>query len=195
MSSSNAVRSASTDEVPQTVACIVAAFITDPFGRFAWPSPHRYLEAMPRVTHAFGGGSFEHGTADVVGDFHGAGLWLPPDVHPEPEALEAAFAETTLPAHLDDVLGTFEKMDEWHPEERHYYLPLIGVEPNAQGRGLGAALMEHAVARADEAGLPAYLESSNPRNITLYQRHGFEILTEIQVGSAPVITPMQRPAR
>jgi hypothetical protein len=41
----------------------------------------------------------------------------------------------------------------------------------------------------------AYLESSNPRNIPLYQRHGFEAMGEIQVGAAPVVTPMIREPR
>ena len=93
------------------------------------------------------------------------------------------------------LLGTFEKMDEWHPEERHYYLPLVGVEPNAQGTGLGGALMRHATARCDEEGALAYLESSNPRNISLYERHGFEVMGEIRVGSAPLVTPMLRQPR
>jgi hypothetical protein len=57
------VRAAGQDEMAQTVACIVAAFITDPLGRFAWPSPHQYLEAMPLAARAFGGPSFEHGSA------------------------------------------------------------------------------------------------------------------------------------
>ena len=38
----------------------------------------------------------------------------------------------------------------------------------------------------DESGKPAYLESSNPRNISLYQRHGFEVLGEIRSGAAPM---------
>ena len=49
--------------------------------------------------------------------------------------------------------------------------------------------------RADAAGLPAYLESSNPRNISLYERHGFEIMGRIQVGDGPLVTPMLRPPR
>src|SRR5687767_6551887 len=42
--------------------------------------------------------------------------------------------------------------------------PFIGVEPARQGRGLGAALLRAQLAVCDQAGLPAYLESSNPRN-------------------------------
>ena len=189
------IRSARKDEVEQAVACIVAAFVTDPIGRFAWPSPLQYLEGMPLATREFGGASFEHGTADVTADFCGAGLWLPPGVHSNGEALELVFRDTARPQHLDDLLATFEKMDEWHPEERHWYLPLVGVEPNAQGRGLGGALMRYATARADEDGVAAYLESSNPRNIPLYERHGFEVMGEIQIGAAPLVTPMLRRTR
>lgn len=72
---------------------------------------------------------------------------------------------------------------------------MIGVEPYAQGRGLGGALMRHAVARCDEEELPAYLESTNPRNISLYVRFGFEILGEIREGACPVVTPMLRKPR
>jgi GNAT superfamily N-acetyltransferase len=189
------IRSARQDEMPQTVACIVAAFITDPIGRFAWPSPHQYLEGMAETARAFGGASFEHGTADVTADFCGAGLWLPPGIHPNGEALEQVFRDTAKPEHLDDLLATFEKMDEWHPEEKHWYLPLVGVEPNAQGRGLGGALMRHATTRADANGVLAYLESSNPRNISLYERHGFEVMGRIQIGAGPLVTPMLRRPR
>ncbi len=170
------IRSATLAEMPQTVSAIVAAFITDPIARFAWPSPHDHLNGMARAARAMGGASFEHLTAYVAPEFCGAALWLPPGVHPNGEALEAVFRETARPEHLDDLLATFEKMDQWHPEEPHWYLPLIGVEPNAQGSGLGVALMRYAVARCDQAGALAYLESSNPRNISLYERHGFEVM-------------------
>ena len=189
------IRAATRDEMPHTVACIVAAFITDPVARFALPSPHDYFRVMPEATREFAGGSFEHGSAYVSPDFCGAALWLPPGVHPNGEALEALFRDNLKPAHLDDMLGTFEQMGESHPDEPHWYLPMIGVEPYAQNRGLGYALMQHALARCDRDGMLAYLESSNPRNITLYERHGFEVIGQIQVGAAPVVTPMLRHPR
>jgi ribosomal protein S18 acetylase RimI-like enzyme len=55
--------------------------------------------------------------------------------------------------------------------------------------------MRHAVARCDQEGVLAYLESSNPRNISLYEAHGFEVMGEIQVGAAPLVTPMLRQPR
>jgi len=189
------VRRARVDEMPQTIASIVAAFLTDPIARFAWPSPHDHLRAMPLATQAFAGGSFAHGAAWVSADFCGAALWLPPGVHPDGEALERVFGESAKPEHLADLVATLEKMVQYHPDEPHWYLPMIGVEPNAQGRGIGAALLRHALARCDDDGLPAYLESSNARNIPLYERHGFEVMGEIRMGAAPLVTPMLRRPR
>ena len=195
MRSPTEIRSATPGEMSHAVAAIVAAFLTDPLARFAWPSPHDHLRGMALAAREFAGGSFEHGTAYVSADFCGTALWLPPGVHPNGEALERVLRDTAKPEHLDDLLGTFEQMEQSHPEEPHWYLAMIGVEPNAQRRGLGTDLMRHAVARCDQDGALAYLESSNPRNISLYLRHGFEVTGEIQVGAAPLVTPMVRQPR
>jgi ribosomal protein S18 acetylase RimI-like enzyme len=189
------IRSATRDERSQTVASIVAAFITDPMTRFACPAPHEYFRAMPLATQEFGGKSFEHGTAYVSSDYSGAALWLPPGVLPDEEALERVIRDTVRRERLDDLLATFEQMGEWHPAEPHWYLPTMGVDPNSQNRGLGSALLRHALARCDQEGALAYLESSNPRNRPLYERHGFEVMGEIQVGAAPVVRPMLRRPR
>ena len=189
------IRSATSDEIPRAVAAIVAAFLTDPPARFAWPSVHDYLLAMPVATGEFAGSSFQHGTAYVSVDFCGAALWLPPGVAPNDQALEKVFRDTAKPEHMDDLLATFEKMEKSHPREAHWYLPQIGVEPNAQGKGIGAALMRHALARCDEERSLAYLEASKTQNIPFYQHHGFEVIGQIQVGSAPLVTPMLRKPR
>jgi ribosomal protein S18 acetylase RimI-like enzyme len=89
----------------------------------------------------------------------------------------------------------FEQMGKFHPEEPCWYLPLIGVDPTCQGRGYGSALLRYALEQVDGTGAPAYLESSNPRNVPLYERHGFEVLGRIQAGSSPTVVPMLRRPR
>jgi ribosomal protein S18 acetylase RimI-like enzyme len=150
---------------------------------------------MPLATREFAGSCFEHGTAYVSADFCGAALWLPPGVEPNGEALDKMFRDTAKREHLDDLLATFEKMEQSHPREDHWYLPQIGVDPIAQGKGIGAALMRHALARCDQEQGLAYLEASKPQNIPFYQRHGFEVMGEIQIGAAPLVTPMLRRPR
>jgi ribosomal protein S18 acetylase RimI-like enzyme len=89
----------------------------------------------------------------------------------------------------------FEQMGSFHPAEPHWYLPMIGVDVPFQNRGYGSALLRHALAVCDRDGVPAYLESSNPRNVPLYQRHGFELMGVIQAGSSPKLFPMVRKPR
>jgi ribosomal protein S18 acetylase RimI-like enzyme len=158
------------------------------------------LSARLPAQHAAGGSGLRRRELRArlgvrVGDFCGAALWLPSGVHADHESLGKVFTTTAEPAHLGDLLGTFEQMGRWHPDEPCWYLAMIGVEPNAQGRGLGGALLRQAVARCDEEGALAYLESSNPRNISLYERHGFEAMGEIRVGAGPLVTPMLRQPR
>eukprot|EP01041_Mallomonas_annulata_P030478 gene30478-52615_t len=63
-------------------------------------------------------------------------------------------------------------MGQFHPEEPHWYLSMIGVDPSHHGQGLGSALLKAGLQRCDADGLPAYLESSNPKNVPLYERFG-----------------------
>lgn len=189
------VHTATSEDMPRAIAAIVAAFIADPPARFAWPSAHDYLLNMPLATREFAGSCFERGTAYVSADCAGAALWLPPGVEPDGEALEKMFRDTASPEHLQDLLATFDQMGKSHPREPHWYLPQIGVDPSAQGQGIGAALMEHSLARCDEEQALAYLEASKPENIPFYQRHGFEVTGEIQVGAAPPVTSMVRKPR
>jgi ribosomal protein S18 acetylase RimI-like enzyme len=94
-----------------------------------------------------------------------------------------------------EFAAVFEAMTSYHPQEPHWYLPLIGVDPARHRKGYGAALLQDTLRRCDQDHVAAYLESTNPANITLYQRHGFELRGTIQVGSAPPLFPMLRPAR
>jgi len=143
--------------------------------------------------HGFGGRAFEHDTAYVTESFLGGALWLPPRVTPDEAALGRLTTETVQEPTRSECLSILEQMGAAHPEEPHWHLAFIGVDPACQGRGIGAALLRHTLARIDEQHLHAYLESSNPANVPLYRRHGFEVVREIRVEGAPPVIPMIRP--
>jgi ribosomal protein S18 acetylase RimI-like enzyme len=189
------VRQLTEADVKLAADVITLAFAADPMTRWTWPDPRIYLSAMPRLGLAFGGKAFALGCADCVDDHAGVALWLPPGAEPDQETMHEIMQSTLPPAQLEKAGAVFKQMADYHPHEPHWYLPLIGVDPACQGRGLGDALMAHALARCDRDGVAAYLESSNPRNISLYRRHGFGPLGEIRTDSSPTLVPMLRKRR
>jgi ribosomal protein S18 acetylase RimI-like enzyme len=188
------VKSADASIRENAIGTIVLGFAADPMARWAWPESSEYLRTMPRFVNAFGGQAFEHGTAYVTEGARAAALWLPPGVEPDEAEMGAIMEKTLRPEIAEDIGVVMKGMAEHHPLEPHWYLPVIAADPNWIGQGLGAVLMKHALRRCNEEGVAAYLESSNPRNISFYERHGFEIIGKIQSGSSPVLTPMLRPA-
>ena len=155
------------------------------------PDSCSFLEHFPRFVRAFGGEAFEHGSAHYI-DRSAAALWLPPGAQPNEEALVALIKDSVRSSDQDEVFAVLDQMGSWHPKEPHWYLPLIGTDPVQQSRGYGSALLSEALANCDRQTTLAYLEATSPRNVTLYQRHGFEVLGTIQVGASPPITPMLR---
>jgi ribosomal protein S18 acetylase RimI-like enzyme len=174
------------------VATLAAAFESDPVARWFFPG-ELYQACFAPFTGAFGGGAFTHHSAYHTTDYSGAALWLPPETGPDEARMMEIIERTLEDEKRPTAFAIFEQMGHGHPDEPHWYLPVIGVAPQHQGRGIGSALLAAALAKCDEAGLTAYLESSNPRNIPLYRRHGFEITGEIRIGTCPPITPMTRP--
>jgi len=95
---------------------------------------------------------------------------------------------------LPRIMRGLAALEANHPAEPHYYLPLVGVELEWQGRGLGTALMRPVLDRCDVEKVPAYLEATSPRNRALYERHGFEVTEEFSLGpGSPPLWRMWRP--
>jgi ribosomal protein S18 acetylase RimI-like enzyme len=174
---------------------LALAFSADPCTRYIWPTPGAFLRGYPRLLMAIGGADLERGAGFATADFGAASLWLRPGGKPDSDAIDALIGETVSPERQAVTAKVGELMDSFHPEAPHWYLSMIGVDPARQGLGLGSALLKHTLALCDAEGAPAYLESSNPKNITLYERHGFEVLGQIQPDDFPGLTPMLRRAR
>lgn len=185
------VRTAAPPDVDRCIATMVLAFSNDPVARWVFADPQVYLDIFPRFVRAFGGRAFDQGSAHHI-DRCAVALWIPPEVHPDEDALMALIDGAVAEGDRESVFSVLEQMGGFHPEEPHWYLPLIGIDPTRQGNGLGSALIRHALAICDQQKVPAYLEATSARSMPLYQRHGFEALGTIQVGTSPPLTPMVR---
>jgi len=186
------IRPVEPSEVARAVSVQVMAFSADPCMRALWPEPRDYLRNFPDLVYGFGGGAFPHRAAHVSDEFVGGTLWLPPGVVPDGPALERLVERTVPEPRRSEIFSVLEQMGAAHPKEPHWHLAFIGVDPAHQGKGIGGTLLGQTLARIDEQHVHAYLESSNPANVPLYERHGFEVIREIRVGEFPPVIPMVR---
>lgn len=190
--SDHQVQIATESEQNAVIDTLKLAFGSDPATRWVWPDPQKYLLHFSTFAMAFGGRAFSHKSAHYVGNYSGAALWLRPNIEPDISTMLSLLQNTTSEEAQNILPRVFEKMSSFHPNEPHWYLPLLGVDPLYYNKGFGSILMKYASKIFDEGNSVAYLESSNPKNIPFYQRHGFELLGTIEVDKFPPLFPMLR---
>lgn len=189
------MRVAEAAEKHEVLNTLMLAFSGDPCLRYMLDTPQKLLTGFHAFAGAMGGAALDHGTAWIAEDGAAAALWLPPGVSSDQERMLTVIGEHARAEKLPTLGEVGETIPRYHPEEPHWYLAMIGVDPARQGRGYGSAILKESLRRCDEEGVAAYLESSNPKNVPLYERHGFEVLGFIQPGDFPGLYPMLRRPR
>ena len=138
------------------------------------------------------------GAAWTTLDALGAALWFPPGTLELSRRERLAEIASLLPEGVDSLGrgGRWEALlSRHHPRRPHWYLQTLAVAPAAQRRGVGTALIEPGLARADAEGLPAFLETQRESNIPYYRRFGFELTEEISLPDSPPLWLMWRQPR
>ena len=186
--------SAGTIQRKKVLSTVLMGFSADPFVRWICPEAGNYMSFIGAF-NAYGGKAVDTNTAYVVEGFKGTALWLPPNIEADEEAFVKEIEQNVLIEKQESLFKVLEELEKYHPEDPCWYLPIIAVDPHYQNNGIGSLLMKHALERVDSDGLPAYLESSNPRNMSLYKRYGFETMGQIKVDDVPPLHPMIREAR
>lgn len=165
------------------------AFRDDPMWVSLIPDPDERSEmlltmftALARTTPA------ARGVAEKTPEIHGVALWLAPGRDIGLWAMVKsgfALARFTLGLPGQDrkrmmaVLREIGDRKKLLMPEPHWYLSAIGVDPDFQGEGIGSALMQHGIARADRGKRPIYLETDTDSNVRFYQHLGFDVLEEM----------------
>ena len=176
---------ASAADLPEVIRTLSDAFASDPhmdwFMRADAGRDAARLAFFDMLIRRLG---FPTGRIDHPAGGGAAAVWMPFEwLGPTPLIVELLslpmMLRATGLARFPRMTAIRADMDKHHPlERRHAYLWFLGVAPAAQGRGVGSALLRAANARLDAEGLPAYLETGTERNVALYRRHGYEVLSE-----------------
>jgi GNAT superfamily N-acetyltransferase len=197
--SSSVGRAATLDDVPAVTACLASAFYQDPlWGPWMFPDEVSRTQGLSKLMRFFTTGGVRHPWTRMMDNAEAVAVWVPPGVPemtPEAEAGFAPLLEEVFGPRADEVHALFDLFDEHSPEdEPHYYLSLWATHRDHAGHGLGTALIHDNLARIDAERMPAYLESSNPKNIPRYEALGFRRRDEFAPVDGPVITTMWREA-
>jgi ribosomal protein S18 acetylase RimI-like enzyme len=160
---------------------LARAFHDDPAWVWLIPDPDRRARLLPWLFRV----GFDVTAADVwstAGTVLGAARWLPPG-RPAMRVGPTLRALVSTPLHLGAATGAFlaygravEQLRAEVARGPHWYLAGIGVDPSAQGRGVGSALLQPGVAAAAGEGLPAVLLTNNEANLPFYEGHGFQVV-------------------
>jgi ribosomal protein S18 acetylase RimI-like enzyme len=197
---SQAVRAARRDEAALLGDVLADAFAEDPV--FGWLIPPQLRGRDDRMRTFFTSMSRGYLRAGkpcyLTGDASAAALWAAPGGSRMPLGqliVEAAPNGLALRRRLLRALRTQLQIEHLHARQSppHWYLGYLGARPGRQGQGLGTQMLREVLAGADTDGVPAYLESSNERNLPLYERNGFRVIGELQaLGHGPTIWRMWR---
>ena len=172
------VRPLAVEGVAAATETIARAFLHDPVWGVALggaASSEGFLRPFWRV-YVEGGRRY-----DTVFASLGAGtvsVWIPPggsELADDQEAELRELAERELdPTRAQALFELWGRFDDAHPHrEPHAYLSLLATRPDLAGHGYGQAHLAVDLARWDAAGVPTYLESSNPSNDHRYERQGY----------------------
>jgi GNAT superfamily N-acetyltransferase len=194
------VRAARRDEAAVLGEVLADAFAEDPV--FAWLIPPQLRRRDNRLRTFFT--SMSRGylrlgkPCYLTSDASAAALWAAPGAWAMPLSqviLEAAPSGLAFRLRLLRALRTQLQIERLHARQSppHWYLGYLGTRIDRQGEGLGTQMLQEVLAGADTDGVPAYLESSNERNLPLYERNGFRVVGELQaLGDGPTIWRMWR---
>jgi GNAT superfamily N-acetyltransferase len=176
------VRRANADDVALVSSALARAFYDDPVMSWLFRDDSRRMRKLEQGFALFMRGIYlQHEVSYTTDGLVGGALWAPPgkwhlsifaQLRLFPGMLAAAGRD------LPRMSRAISFIESSHPQEPHYYLGVLGVTPEWQGKGLGAALMRPILELCDREGVPAYLEASSPGSRDLYLRNGFEVVEE-----------------
>jgi GNAT superfamily N-acetyltransferase len=195
-----AVRRAIPDDLDTVTATVSSAFFDDPVWSWVFPDPSLRMAQFAAWWRLLVTGGIANDTLWVTPDCEAVAIWTPPGGHKMlPD--DAERVPGLLGALVGDRIATVLEglmlfgAHAVRDDEPHWYLGVLATHTAHQGHGIGMAVLRENLLMVDEAGLPAYLESSNPVNDDRYRGVGFEAVGGFDLPDGPHVTTMWREAR
>ncbi|KKC37273.1 hypothetical protein WH87_11985 [Devosia epidermidihirudinis] len=166
----------------QATTALAAALQDDPFYRAVTITAENEAARLDMLAQYFDHALEEArhvGDVQIAGD-DGAAIWVTDIADAATVAAESARRTAALGVVLGDkgvaayaeIGAAMEALVPDHLADS-WYLSILGVRPEARGRGIARDLLAPTLAKADIAGATSFLETFNPLSLPFYQRLGF----------------------
>lgn len=183
------VRRAIRSEIPAVSRTLARAFEDDPSYIAMFPT-ERVARTEKMIARLLDVVYFAHDDVWVSDDLRAVAVWAPPG------KWHVTLGQQVRLFTLAPVFGTrsilglrmLAGIESKHIKTPHHYLAFLGVDPDAQGRGLGGAVLKPVFERGGDQ----YLETTNPKNHGFYHRQGFKVVDTIELPAGVVATTMLR---
>ena len=181
-------RRATVADIPLAARVLARAFDEYPWTRWSIPADG-YAQRLEALQDIYLRHALRCGLVLVSEDAHGVAALLPPDAPALPHEDQARIAEL-----LGDRLAALVSAELPAAPSGSWELATLGVHPRSWGRGCGSALLAGALQEVDRSeARTVSLETSDPRNVALYERHGFGLTATTHIPDGPVVHSMVRP--
>lgn len=173
-------------QLNQAIEVMGRAFRNDPFLRHLAPDDAQRARLTPEFVGIVVKYCFRYGEAWATPSLDGVACWLTPGNTSPTFGRMLRTGMLTMPlkfgragfGRFNGVVTYTDKVHKQSVSGPHWYLWGLGVEPSQQGKGIGGRLMQPVLSQADAANQPCYLETQNESNLTFYQEHGFEVVSD-----------------
>lgn len=186
------ISTASSADLDESVSCLASAFARDPITGYLLENGAGYRQRVSQFFSLLMRARIALGMPVLVardnGSICGATMGYA-TTHPEwPKDITEEWDrfEKAIPGFTDRMAVYDGVAAQFKPAVPHYYLGVIGTEPNLHGRGIGSQLMKAfcAISVDDPASSGVYLETAQESNLKFYERAGFEETGRGKLGAA-----------
>jgi ribosomal protein S18 acetylase RimI-like enzyme len=196
-STSPATRRVTSADLPRLTRMLADAYHDDPVSIWACRSSALRFTMLERLYGARLRQMLVHREIWTTAELSSAAVWVPPDARGPTLAQNAALitciVHPRLTTRLPLLAAGMATIRRRHPRTpAHWYLSLLGTDPDARGLGLGSAVLQPVLERCDAERVGVYLESSKDTNINFYARLGFRVISELRLPRGPRMWAMWR---
>ncbi|WP_407169087.1 GNAT family N-acetyltransferase [Bradyrhizobium sp. ORS 111] len=192
-SENGSIKIVAPEDRSRVIAVLTTAFTMCPLLRWLYPEPERYLRHFVGFLEYYAGDPYTDRSGACFEDgVKGALLWLTDKVHRDDARMMKYLLGSVPEYRRTETERIFEEFGKYHPTEPYWYFTMLGIDPMHQRSGWGGLLYRYGLAILDEANGLAFTEATSLRSARLYERLGWKIVGEVQVGSSPPFFPMLR---